>query len=214
MFSRGRLLAVLIDLFGGGFDTSATTLQWALLLLLHHPDAQDRIHREIDEAVEKSQHITWEDRDKLPYTEAVMWETLRLYPVFLFTAPHRSTETATIGNYEFPPGSRIMFHLFSIHRDPELWEAPDDFRPERFLENGKLKLPDFHVAFSAGRRSCIGEQLARKEVFLLFANLLHNFKVILPAGSKQPGPLTMNRGSRYNRHHTTWRFSLGDNLFN
>lgn len=70
--------------------------------------------------------------------------------------------------------------------DPELWDQPNELRPERFIKDGKLIIPDFFLAFSAGRRSCIGEQLARKELFIYFANIMQNLSIVLPAGAEKP----------------------------
>lgn len=79
-----------------------------------------------------------------------------------------------------------MLHIYSIHHDPQLWTEPELFRPERFLVEGRLKTPDHFIPFGMGRRSCIGEQLARKELFLLFANLLRCFRIALPPGAALP----------------------------
>lgn len=83
-------------------------------------------------------------------------------------------------------GTRIILHIFSVHYDPELWDQPTEFRPERFIKNGKLVTPEYFLAFSAGRRSCIGEQLARKELFLFFANIMQSLSIVLPVGAKKP----------------------------
>ena len=79
-----------------------------------------------------------------------------------------------------------MIHIYSIHHDQELWTDPEVFRPERFIHDGAIKTPDFFVPFGMGRRSCLGEQLARKELFLLFANMLRRFRLVLPAGAGPP----------------------------
>lgn len=89
-------------------------------------------------------------------------------------------------------GTRILLHLYSILHDPELWEDPEEFIPERFIVDGKLKSPDYFIPFSAGRRSCIGEQLARKELFLFFANLMQHFIICNPENTDLPS-LTQNQ---------------------
>ena len=79
-----------------------------------------------------------------------------------------------------------MMHLYSIHHDPELWDDVEEFKPERFIKDEKISVPEYFVPFGAGRRSCIGEQLARKELFLIFANVLSKYTLELPAGAKLP----------------------------
>lgn len=83
-------------------------------------------------------------------------------------------------------GTPVILHIYSVLHDPELWDQPADFRPERFITDGKLMIPEYFLAFSAGRRSCIGEQLARKELFLFFANIMQNFNIVLPKGAETP----------------------------
>ncbi|XP_055357769.1 cytochrome P450 2J6-like [Paramacrobiotus metropolitanus] len=190
-FTAEKLESSLLDLFGGGFETTATTLQWTIAMLLHHPEVQDKIHETLDRSTSRGAQITLQDREALAYVEAVIWETLRMYTVIPFAVPHMSTEDAAIGRYTIPKDTRVVLHLHSIHHDPDLWEEPETFKPERFVVNGKLHAPDYFIPFSAGRRSCIGEQLARKEVFLVFANLMQNFIFSVPKGQGLPS-LKMN----------------------
>lgn len=92
-----------------------------------------------------------------------------------------------------------MLHIYSIHHDPDLWEVAEDFRPERFIPGGRIRVPEFYVPFGAGRRSCIGEQLGRKELFLLFANILQSFRVIQPARDRVPSLELMQGAVMYPR---------------
>lgn len=83
-------------------------------------------------------------------------------------------------------GTTVILHLYSVCHDPELWDQPEEVRPDRFIKDGKLVIPDYFLPFSAGRRSCIGEQLARKELFLFFANIMQNFRIVLLDGVGKP----------------------------
>ncbi|OQV16719.1 Cytochrome P450 2J6 [Hypsibius exemplaris] len=185
-FPVSRLENVLLDLFAGGFETTTTTFQWIFALLLHHPEVQVKIHQELDSQIGQGQSVTLETRDLVPYTEAVILETLRMYPLIPFAVPHQATEDTTLAGYRIPKGTQVMLHLYSILHDPELWTDPETFCPERFLHDGLIKIPDYWVPFGMGRRSCIGEQLARKELFLIFANLMKSFRLVLPKGDSLP----------------------------
>ncbi|XP_055336941.1 cytochrome P450 2J4-like [Paramacrobiotus metropolitanus] len=199
VFRAEHLPTVLMDLFIGGFETTTTTFQWIFLMLLHNPDAQTKIHEEMERVLgsrssTSGQQVTLEQRDALVYTEAVILETLRKYPLIPFAIPHLCTQTTKLGDYTIPQGTQVMLHLFSIHHDPALFPEPERFLPERFLgADGRLSVPEQFVPFSAGRRSCIGEQLARKELFLFFANIMLNFS-ILPAAEGQLPSLNENDG--------------------
>ncbi|GAU92107.1 hypothetical protein RvY_04232 [Ramazzottius varieornatus] len=186
IYSSERLPNVLIDLFAGGFETTATTFQWLFAMMLHYPEVQKKIHEELDRVVGASAEVTLDQREALVYTEAVILETLRVYPLIPFAVPHQATEDTMLGGYVIPKGTQVMMHLYSVHHDPELWEDVEDFKPERFIKDGKIVVPEYFVPFGAGRRSCIGEQLARKELFLVFANVLSNFKLELPSGAQLP----------------------------
>ncbi|XP_055336980.1 cytochrome P450 2J4-like [Paramacrobiotus metropolitanus] len=192
VFRAERLPKVLMDLFIGGFETTTTAFQWIFLMLLHNPDVQTKIHEEMDRVLgsrssTSGQQVTLEQRDALVYTEAVILETLRKYPLIPFAVPHMCTQTTKLGDYTIPQGTQVMLHLFSIHHDPALFPEPERFLPERFLgADGRLTVPEQFVPFSAGRRSCIGEQLARKELFLFFANIMLNFSIHPPAAGELP----------------------------
>ncbi|OQV15720.1 Cytochrome P450 2U1 [Hypsibius exemplaris] len=199
-FALERLANVLVDIFSGGYETSTTTLQWLFAVLLHNPDIQEKIHEEIKSAIGDGIQIRLDHQEHLPYTHAVILETLRKYPPAPFAVPHLATEDTTLGPYRIPKGTRLMLHLYSIHHDPQLWERPEEFRPERFLtDDNKVKEPEYFVAFSGGRRTCIGEQLGRKELYLLFANIMRSFRVSLPPGADLPSLELMQGAVLYPR---------------
>ena len=169
--------------------------------MLHFPALKRRIQAEIDEhcglrttTPSRSNLITLTDTDYLPLTMATIWEVWRMYPLLPFGVPHAASQDVKLGGYDIEKDKGVLFHIWSIHHDPKLWREPERFFPERYLvpENGELggklifKHPDQVVVFSVGRRSCIGEQLARKESFLLFANLMRAFNIEPAEGAKLP----------------------------
>ncbi|XP_055354869.1 cytochrome P450 2F3-like [Paramacrobiotus metropolitanus] len=186
-FDQQHLTSVVFDMFTGGFETTCSTILWVMSMMLHHPDIQLRMQKEIDNVVRADERVTLEHRDQLVYTEAVILETMRKYPLLPFSVPHASTMDTSVAGYHIPEGTRVMVHVYSIHHDPALWTDPATFRPERFITaNQTLTVPEFFIPFGAGRRSCIGEQLARKELFLFIANILHTFRIRLPEAAALP----------------------------
>ncbi|XP_055346521.1 cytochrome P450 2F2-like [Paramacrobiotus metropolitanus] len=185
-FAMERLPIAMLALFIAGYETSTLTLTWLLAILLRKPDVQYRMQMEIDEMVGRNTPITLDYRDDLPYTEAVVLETMRMFPGGPIGIPHYTEVDTTIAGYAIPKGTRLVAHLFSIHYDPSLWEAPHKFRPERFIVDGQLRVPEAFVAFSAGKRACIGERVARANLFLTVANLMQRVSVHPPADDDLP----------------------------
>lgn len=179
-----NLFATISDLFGAGSETTSSTTRWVLLLMALHPEVQARVQREIDEAVARNSLPSLKDRDKMPYTDAMLLETLRyssLLPLSLF---HATTEEVKISGYTVPKGTLLMANVEGCHRDPTYWEKPDEFYPEHFLdkEGRLLTKKEGFLPFSTGRRQCLGESLARMELFLFVSAILQNFTIKAPEG--------------------------------
>ncbi|KAJ4830624.1 hypothetical protein Tsubulata_039365 [Turnera subulata] len=140
-----------------GAGASALTLEWAMSLLLTHPEAMRKLRAEIDSQVGDDQRLTNEsDLPKLPYLKCVINETLRLYPVLSLMLPHSSSRACTVGGFEVPAGTVLMANLWAMHRDPKVWEDPDEFRPERIeAALNEPKCSKF-APIGIGRRSCPG----------------------------------------------------------
>ncbi|XP_047329411.1 cytochrome P450 71A1-like [Impatiens glandulifera] len=134
-------------------------------------------------------HVLEDDLDKLVYLKAVVKETLRLHPPAPLGVPHLATQTCKIMGYEIQSGDIIFVNLWAIGRDPEYWETPQEFSPERFLESAKnidFRGQDFGlIPFGAGRRGCPGLNLGVAIVELALANLLYEFNWELPLGMKK-----------------------------
>ncbi|XP_042888422.1 cytochrome P450 2L1-like [Penaeus japonicus] len=179
-----NLFATISDLFGAGSETTSSTTRWVLLLMALHPDVQARVQAEIDEVVSRDRPPSLQDREKMPYTDAMLLETLRyssLLPVSLF---HSTTEEVKVAGYTIPKGTLLMANAEGCHRDPTYWEKPDEFYPEHFLDpEGRLiTKKDGFLPFSSGRRQCLGESLARMELFLFVSAILQSFTIKAPEG--------------------------------
>ncbi|XP_055955296.1 steroid 17-alpha-hydroxylase/17,20 lyase-like [Patella vulgata] len=168
------------DIFLAGVDTTRQTMTWTILLLVTHPEIQKKVQAELDQVLDAGQAPTLRDRDRLPYTEAVLHESMRLCPVVPVGIPHTTRCDTTIGEYEIPKGTMVMINHWALHNDPEVWKDPDVFRPERFMdEDGNLAPKTMSwLPFSAGRRNCLGETIARPEMHLILALLLRNMEFI------------------------------------
>ena len=184
-----NLILTMGEIFIAGMETTASTLLWALLYLIHNPNIQDMLHEELDQAIGPNRLPELEDRKVLPLLEATITETLRISSLVPLSVPHKATVDATLQGYHIPKGTTVLVNLWSLHHDPDIWDAPNEFRPQRFLDEGGNFVPskaDLFLPFSAGRRGCLGESLARIELFLVLARLLHSFKFENPPGCDLP----------------------------
>ncbi|XP_061893175.1 cytochrome P450 2K1-like isoform X2 [Entelurus aequoreus] len=152
----------MMDLFGAGTDTSANTLRWSLLLMAKYPQIQDRVQEELSRVVGDRQ-ITMEDRRNLPYIDAVIHETQRFANIAPTSIPHSTSRDVTFQGYFIGKGTTVLPLLTSVLFDESEWETPNTFNPSHFLDE-------------EGRRACIGEGLARMELFLFFTHLLQCFR--------------------------------------
>nr|QSD59123.1 CYP3682A1 [Diaphanosoma celebensis]QST15079.1 CYP370C10 protein [Diaphanosoma celebensis] len=191
--AEDTLAMILVDLFIAGNETTSTALLWFFLLMAAHPQIQRRVQQEIDSVVDGSGPLL-EHRRRLPYTEAVLMETLRFGSVLPMTLRHRVTEDTYFRGYLFPEGSILFGNLYKVMRDPQHWAKPHQFYPDHFLNSdGTVKQADAAIPFGSGKRICLGESLARLEFFLFAARLIHQFNFEIPDG--QTVDLAGNNGA-------------------
>ncbi|XP_036424085.1 cytochrome P450 2F2-like isoform X1 [Colossoma macropomum] len=176
-FDEGQLVRYIMDLHMAGTDTTSNTLLTAFLYLIIHADVQERCQKEIDEVLEGKAHASFEDRLKMPYTQAVIHECQRVantVPLSVFHCTSRDTE---LMGYSIPKGTLIIPNLASVLSEEGQWKFPHEFNPANFLnEQGQFEKPEAFLPFSAGPRTCVGEGLARMELFLILVTLLHRFQ--------------------------------------
>ena len=181
--------AFIQDIIAAGTESSAVTMEWAMSELLRHPEAMAAATGELDRVVCRGRWVTERDLPDLPYIDAVVKETLRLHPVGPLLVPHHAREDTVVAGYDVPAGARVLVNVWAIARDPASWpDAPDAFRPERFLAGGSAEGMDVHgthfqlLPFGSGRRMCPAHNLVMKEVVAALANLVHGFSWRLPDG--------------------------------
>uniref|UniRef100_A0AAR2J6C3 Cytochrome P450, family 2, subfamily K, polypeptide 22 n=1 Tax=Pygocentrus nattereri TaxID=42514 RepID=A0AAR2J6C3_PYGNA len=185
LFHENNLLFTVTNLFAAGADTTGTTLRWGLLLMAKYPHVQDRVQEEIDN-VAGDRQIVMEDKKNLPYTEAVIHEIQRVANILPMSLPHTTACDVHFQRYFIKKGTCVFPLLTSVLRDENEWESPNTFNPEHFLdEQGRFVKRDAFMPFSAGRRLCLGESLARMELFLFFTSLLQHFHFSPPPGMSE-----------------------------
>ena len=173
-------------IIAAGSDTTTVTLGWAIALIVNQPRVLKKAREEIDKHVGRDRLVEESDLKNLVYLQAIIKETMRLYPAAPIIFPHESTEDCIVGGYKIRKGTRLMVNLGKIHRDPKVWSEPEEFRPERFLTTHK----DLDVygqsyeyfPFSSGRRICVGIALAFQVLQMSLATLIHAFEFETPNG--------------------------------
>ncbi|KAF5477133.1 hypothetical protein F2P56_003805 [Juglans regia] len=176
-----EIKALLLNMFTAGTDTSSSTVEWAIAELVRHPKILASVQRELDSVVGRDRLVSELDLPQLTYFQAVIKETFRLHPSTPLSLPRMASEDCEINGYHIPKGSTLLVNVWAISRDPEQWESPLEFRPERFLPGSSkahvdVRGNDFEVIpFGAGRRICAGMSLGLRMVQLLTATLVHAF---------------------------------------
>ncbi|XP_057697484.1 cytochrome P450 2J4-like isoform X2 [Corythoichthys intestinalis] len=175
-FNIESLNVSILDLFEAGTESTATTLRWAIVYMMHYPDIQKKVQTEIDNVIGQSRPPALADRPNMHYTEAVIYETQRIGNILPLGFPKMANKEATLGGYIIPKGTAIVTDLASVLFDKNEWETPGMFNPQHFLDSeGHFRRRNAFLPFSAGKRACLGEQLARMELFLFFTALLQRF---------------------------------------
>ncbi|KAI3454395.1 hypothetical protein Pfo_011058 [Paulownia fortunei] len=176
---------VILDVFGAGTETSATTLVWVMTELIRHPAVMKKLQEEIREIMNGKHQITGDDLQKMHYLKAVIKETLRCHPPLAIYF-HAAREYVNVMGYDIAPHTMVLINAWAIGRDPACWHEPEKFMPERFLNSSvDYKGFDFQlIPFGAGRRICPGIGFAAAANERIVASLMQKFDWALPDGAK------------------------------
>ena len=182
LLTEDHLIMTMNDVFNAGIQSTIATLLWILSYMVNYPHVQARVHSELDDVIGRDRQPCLDDRGKLPYLECTVAEVLRIATTTPLSIPHKATRDSSLAGYDIPKNTMVMTNLWALHHDPDEWDEPEVFRPERFLDekgnfspSGPQGFRSF-LPFSAGRRVCLGESLSKAELFLVSARLLHQFK--------------------------------------
>ncbi|XP_072552362.1 cytochrome P450 2C5-like [Salminus brasiliensis] len=186
-FDEDNLTTSTSDLFVAGTDTTATTLRWGIIHMMEHPDVQERCHEEIVQFLGFDRSPCMDDRTQLLYTHATVHEIQRYANIIPFGVVHQTTEPTNLRGCHLPKGTDLTMNLTAILTDREHWKHPDTFNPENFLdEKGQFCKNDSFLPFSLGPRVCLGESLAKTELFIFFTSLLQRLRFSWPSGAPRP----------------------------
>ncbi|MFS7977334.1 putative 3,9-dihydroxypterocarpan 6A-monooxygenase [Helianthus anomalus] len=174
--TREHIKAFILDIFVAGTQSSAITLEWALAELINHPNIMEKAIEEIDQVIGKKRLLQESDIPNLPYLQAIVKETLRLHstgPVIL----RQSTEDCTVAGYHIPAKTNVFINVWALGRDPNHWENPLEFRPERFEQNNvDVRGQHFHIIpFGSGRRICPGTSLSLQMIQTTLGSMIQCF---------------------------------------
>ncbi|XP_024880700.1 methyl farnesoate epoxidase-like [Temnothorax curvispinosus] len=187
IFDRENLLILCLDLFLAGSKTTTDTLATTFLFLSLNPEWLKVLQTELDDVVGRSRAPTEEDLPSLPITEAFLAEVQRYLILAPLGVPHSTAKDVSLNGYRIPKDTIVLFDYHSVHNDETYWDRPDEFRPQRFLnEQGQFCRSNYSIPFGLGKRRCLGEQLARSSLFLFFTYVVHYFDMELSAEHAKP----------------------------
>lgn len=160
--------------------------------MMHYPEVKERVQEELMDVVGEERLPNISDMNKLIYTKATLYEIMRRSSVVPMGTTHSTDREIEFEDYILPKNAHVIPLLYAVHMNPEYWDEPEDFRPERFIikneTTGELQIhkPDHFMPFGAGQRMCLGDHLAEKEFFLFFSSMLHVFDLSTPEGAELP----------------------------
>ncbi|KAK1890651.1 Cytochrome P450 1A1 [Dissostichus eleginoides] len=186
--SDEKIVGIVNDLFGAGFDTISTALSWSVMYLVAYPEIQERLYQELKDKVGLDRTPLLSDRPNLPFLEAFILEIFRHSSFLPFTIPHCTTKDTSLNGYYIPKDTCVFINQWQINHDPELWKDPSSFVPDRFLSSDGSEVNKQEgervMVFGMGKRRCIGEVIARSEVYLFLAIIVQKLHFHAMPGQK------------------------------
>ncbi|CAD5209390.1 unnamed protein product [Bursaphelenchus okinawaensis] len=195
-FSDLQLKGMAFDFWIAGQETTSTTMTWGIAFLIHNPDVQKKAHEELDRVIGSDRIINMNDKNDLPYMNALINEVQRRSNLISENVLRVASVDYNLEGYTIKKGQVCIAQVSALMEDPDFFPDPKAFKPERFLDsNGQLKKCDELLPFGVGKRSCFGEALARMELFLFMANLINKYMFLPSKDSEMPILQKWPRGS-------------------
>ncbi|MCI4061459.1 cytochrome P450 [Micromonospora sp. R77] len=185
---RAQILNEFLTFLTAGSETTPSAMAWCCYLLARHPDVQEQLREKVT-GLDVVAEGTAQALHRVPLLQAVVKESLRLYPPVWFLG-RRTLAPTTLGGYALPTGSQVFYSVYTIQRDPAIYDDPDEFKPGRWLDGGKKYPRTAFLPFGAGVRNCIGEHFAWIETSITLVNVLQRYHLSLLPG-QQVRPATM-----------------------
>ncbi|XP_028397801.1 cytochrome P450 1A1-like [Dendronephthya gigantea] len=178
--NEDTIVSLLTDIFGASVETTTATMLWAIYCLACHPNIQDRLYQELKDVVGLN-CISVNDKNRLPFLEATVLETLRYSTVLPLAIPHYAERETTVGPYRIPEDTIVFVNLWAVNHDERVFKDAFKFDPGRFIdENGEVNRARFSsIPFSTGTRKCLGHLLAQLQLFLLLGGIVHKYRIEL-----------------------------------
>ncbi|TKY47268.1 Trans-cinnamate 4-monooxygenase [Spatholobus suberectus] len=200
--NEDNVLYIVENINVAAIETTLWSIEWGIAELVNHPEIQKKVRDEIDRVLGPGHQVTEPDTHKLPYLQAVIKETLRLRMAIPLLVPHMNLHDAKLGGYDIPAESKILVNAWWLANNPAHWKNPEEFRPERFLEEeSKVEANgnDFrYLPFGVGRRSCPGIILALPILGITLGRLVQNFELLPPSGQSKLD--TTEKGGQFSLH--------------
>ncbi|KAL2634086.1 hypothetical protein R1flu_005565 [Riccia fluitans] len=184
-FPDEAIIALLMNVLIAGTETVANTTIWALTEVMRHPEVQEKITDELDSVVGRQRLVEFADLNSLKYLKAVVKEAFRMHPVAALGLPHVAMEDTKAAGYDILKGTRVLVNFFALGRDPTSWSNPNNFVPERFINDKLLDVRGHHfelLPFSTGRRMCPGMEMGLERVEMTLAQMFQTCILSLPPG--------------------------------
>ncbi|CAO1944620.1 unnamed protein product [Urochloa humidicola] len=200
--NEDNVLYIVENINVAAIETTLWSIEWAIAELVNHPEIQRKLRQELDTVLGPDHQITEPDTHMLPYLQAVIKETLRLRMAIPLLVPHMNLHDAKLGGYDIPAESKVLVNAWYLANNPDSWRNPEEFRPERFLEEEKhveANGNDFrYLPFGVGRRSCPGIILALPILGITIGRLVQNFELLPPPGQDKLD--TTEKGGQFSLH--------------
>ena len=190
-FTEQQLLSVCLDMFLSGSETTNKSFGFCFLHLTRNPDIQQRAYEEIKRVVGLDRLPEWTDRPNLPYIEGIVLEAIRMFVGHTFGLPHRALCNTRLCGYNIPKDTMVVVCFRGMVMNPEDFPEPFKFKPERYIKDGVFAVPEAYNPFGLGRHRCMGDILAKQNLFVLTAAVLQNFRILplIPGKYPEDNPL-------------------------